>query len=101
MSETIEQIRAQMAQQKSEWSAAHVNALRRYERDERTLVYWLLQAYRALIRESWENGMTRNEATDALLSVLANWGYDPLSEDALLLLEQEPPSYGPSGNETA
>lgn len=93
-----EQLKRKMQQQKSEWSKAHVNALRRYENDERTLVYWLLQAYRTLIRESWDDGMTRNEATDALCSVLANWGYDPSSDDAALLLNRKPPSYGPSGS---
>jgi hypothetical protein len=40
-------------------------------------IYWLLQAYNTLNRQSYEGGMTDNELSDALVNVLANLDYDP------------------------
>jgi len=41
------------------------------------LRYWLLRAYKARLREGWEEGPTEAETFDRILDVLCNIGLDP------------------------
>lgn len=47
------------------------------ETEKELFLYWLIQAYHALGREGYEEGMTLTELRNNLLDVLANAECDP------------------------
>jgi hypothetical protein len=61
--------------------------------DIEILIYWLLRAYQSGNREGWEPGPSVDETMGAILSVLANRGYDPHRDERAKELLKQPPRF--------